>query len=125
MKFRIIAMFMALAAICGIVLAESGEVGSPMWLTVLISIVVAVAYGLIGYGGFLASGSSGFDPVKFATTVIISIIVGLVMVYMGVEATLENAATWTGVIMAQTGVVYYVNKIVSMVINFMKPAPTA
>jgi hypothetical protein len=95
---------------------------TPIYFSLVLSIVVALAYGLIGYANALAADNTvKFEKVKFLTTLIISLVVGLILWYQGIEATLENAATWFAVISSQAGIVYFVNKIVSMLLNFSEP----
>lgn len=95
----------------------------PIWFSFGLSLLVALFYGIIGYANSLAEdNATAFDYKKFATTVIISIIVGIVMWYQGIEATIENAATWTAVIASQAGIVYFINKAVSIVLKMLEPA---
>lgn len=95
----------------------------PVWFSLALSIIVAVAYGLIGYANALAADNSvKFEKSKFLTTLIISLAVGVILWYQGIEATMENAATWFAVIASQAGIVYFVNKIVSMLLALSEPA---
>lgn len=95
----------------------------PVYFSFLLSIIVALAYGLIGYANALAADNTvKFEKAKFLTTLIISLAVGVILWYQGIEATMENAATWFAVISSQAGIVYFVNKLVTMLLAFTQPA---
>lgn len=60
-------------------------------LNFLAAIVAAVAYGIAGYAKNLAADpTTKFSPLKMLTTTVLSIVVGLIMYFVGIDVTADT-----------------------------------
>jgi len=89
---------------------------------ILVAVVLALAYGLLGWLKEYIQNGQKFDLTTFLTTIVYSIVVGLVAVQTGLIdlTTLSNwqsvfSVMWISYAMVYTGLLYIVGKIVTII----------
>jgi len=86
-----------------------------MWkmpVTILIAIIAAAVFAASGY--LKSAGTENFEPIKFAATVLVGIVVGAVMYAGGSPVTEANVATQIGI---YAGIVAVVENVLKAILR--------
>ena len=83
-----------------------------MPVTILIAIIAAAVFAASGY--LKSAGTENFEPIKFAATVLVGIVVGAVMYAGGSPVTEANVATQIGI---YAGIVAVVENVLKAILR--------
>lgn len=117
--FLLVALaLVVVAAGAGIATAATTETGTPAWVMPVVAVLAALAYGALGYANQVVDGNDKWETSKFLLTLIISLVVGLIIAYKGLDITIENFNTWFLLISSQTGILYYLNRGITVLLKW-------
>ena len=91
----------------------------------IISIALALVYGIAGYMNAVNTGSETFNKTMFVKTVVVSLVVGALMVYLGLSPT-NGYAQALAYVSGNTVLMYLIDSFVNALFNLageLKAAP--